>query len=110
MADMHGAMAEVEIIRGSPPVNNDPRMVEHMEATIRRMYGDAAVFRVPRPSMGAEDFAHYLEHLPGALLRVGTSSGASTSYPLHDSNFDIDERLLSKPPYSWLKRLRPTWS
>ncbi|MEX0746913.1 MAG: amidohydrolase [Rhodothermales bacterium] len=94
-AEMHGAASRVEIVRGSPPVNNDQRMVELLEATIRRLYGDAAVFRVPRPSMGAEDFAHYLEHLPGALLRVGTCSGASTSRPLHDSHFDVDEGALA---------------
>jgi len=45
--------------------------------------------------MGAEDFANYLEYIPGALVRVGTRTGQSTSYPLHDSNFDIDETSLA---------------
>ena len=44
--------------------------------------------------MGSEDFAHYLDHIPGALIRVGTSDGPSTSFPLHDSRFDIAESML----------------
>jgi metal-dependent amidase/aminoacylase/carboxypeptidase family protein len=45
--------------------------------------------------MGAEDFAHYLKHVPGALLRVGTFSGPENSFPLHDAHFDIDERAIA---------------
>lgn len=96
MAALNGATASVEFDNGSPPVVNDERIIEHLERTIREMYGDAAVFHVPRPSMGAEDFAHYLTHVPGALLRVGTFSGPETSFPLHDAHFDIDERALAR--------------
>ena len=44
--------------------------------------------------MGAEDFTHYLSHIPGALVRVGTCASPETSYGLHDSQFDIDESIL----------------
>ena len=40
------------------------------------------------------DFAHYLDHIPGALIRVGTAVSPETSYGLHDSQFDIDESIL----------------
>ena len=45
--------------------------------------------------MGGEDFAHYLEHVPGMMIRVGTSSSPETSRPLHDNQFDIDETPLA---------------
>jgi amidohydrolase len=45
--------------------------------------------------MGAEDFAYYLEHVPGVLVRIGTGSGPDTRFPLHDAHFDIDERALA---------------
>jgi len=45
--------------------------------------------------MGGEDFAHYLKHVPGAFIRVGTASGPETSYPLHHHRFDIDETPLA---------------
>lgn len=86
---------DVAIQEGAPPVINDGRMVAHLEATLRELYGEEAVYHIPRPSMGAEDFAHYLEHVPGMLLRVGTSSGPETSFPLHDASFDLDEFALA---------------
>ncbi len=94
LASLHRAGANVEIRSGSPPVNNDARLVASLDRTIRRLFGDEAVFLIPRPSMGAEDFAHYLDHVPGMLIRVGTCSGPDTAYPLHDSQFDIDESAM----------------
>lgn len=95
IAAVNGASAEVEFDYGSPPVRNDARIIEHLESTIRGRLGDGAIYHVPRPSMGAEDFAHYVAVVPGALLRVGTYSGPHTSFPLHDAHFDIDERALA---------------
>ncbi len=95
LAAMHGAAADIDIHGGSPPVNNDLRLVEHLERIIRSFSGDEAVFHIPRPSMGAEDFAHYLERVPGILLRVGTFSTPENAYPLHDAHFDIDEGALA---------------
>jgi metal-dependent amidase/aminoacylase/carboxypeptidase family protein len=44
--------------------------------------------------MGAEDFAYYLEKVPGALVRVGTADGPATRHPLHDACFDLAEDAL----------------
>lgn len=95
LATLHGAVADVEIRSGSPPVDNDRRLIEAVERSIEDFLGPEAIYHIPRPSMGAEDFAHYLELVPGMLLRVGTFSGGSTAYPLHDAHFDIDERALA---------------
>lgn len=94
-ADLYGAEVEVDMKIGSPPVMNDARAIKTVEQTIRALHGEDAVFWVPAPSMGAEDFAHYLKHVPGALIRVGTANGPDTSHPLHDARFDIDESALS---------------
>ena len=95
IAEMYGATITVDYEDGAPPVVNDPILVKRVAAAISELYGDQAIFKVPRPSMGAEDFAHYLRYIPGMLLRVGTASGPTTSYPLHDSRFDIDEESLA---------------
>lgn len=94
-ARLHGAKATVEFDRGSPPVINDARLVSDAEEVIRHQFGDAAVFHIPHPSMGAEDFSHYLQFVPGMMLRVGTFADENTAHPLHDSHFDIDERALA---------------
>lgn len=95
ISKMHGARAEVDLVYGSPPVDNDPLLVTHVSSVIRSTFGDQAIYQVPRPSMGGEDFAHYLLHAPGMLLRVGTQSGPETAYPLHDAHFDLDEAALA---------------
>ncbi|GMQ82126.1 MAG: M20 family metallopeptidase [Rhodothermia bacterium] len=95
LGKMHEAETHVHFDTGSPPVINDKDLVKLVEETIIETHGPEAIFEIPRPSMGAEDFAHYLTHVPGMLLRVGTSTGPDTSHPLHDSDFDVDEASLS---------------
>ncbi|NNE69249.1 MAG: amidohydrolase [Rhodothermales bacterium] len=94
VADQFGAAVQVDFDHGSPPVVNNGKLVERMRQAVHTLYGEEAVFDIPAPSMGAEDFAHYLDHAPGMLLRVGTASGPQTSHVLHDSCFDIDERAI----------------
>lgn len=95
IGSMYGARIEVENEEVAAPVINDPALVGLVRRTIRNELGEGAVFEIPRLSMGSEDFGYYLEHVPGALIRVGTSSGPETSHPLHDSLFDIDEAALA---------------
>jgi amidohydrolase len=94
IAPIHGATVEVDFDLGSPPVVNDAGLVGLARNAVVELFGDEAVYDIPVPSMGAEDFAHYLQHCPGMLLRVGTSSGPESSHVLHDSCFDIDEASL----------------
>jgi amidohydrolase len=93
-AALYNAEIEFQLFKGAPAVRNDPKMIDTARDTIVERFGRDAIFEVPVPSMGSEDFAHYLDHIPGALIRVGTSDGPSTSYPLHDSRFDIAESAL----------------
>jgi len=45
--------------------------------------------------MGAEDFAYFLERIPGVLVRLGCSvPGATVCHGLHSPLFDMDERAL----------------
>eukprot|EP00746_Dinoflagellata_sp_MGD_P097737 gnl/MRDRNA2_/MRDRNA2_392397_c0_seq1.p1 gnl/MRDRNA2_/MRDRNA2_392397_c0~~gnl/MRDRNA2_/MRDRNA2_392397_c0_seq1.p1 ORF type:complete len:218 (+),score=56.63 gnl/MRDRNA2_/MRDRNA2_392397_c0_seq1:31-654(+) len=51
------------------------------------------------PSMGSEDFAYYLEDVPGAFILLGIGTGAGhrlpTNVSLHNPRFNIDENALS---------------
>lgn len=44
-------------------------------------------------SMGAEDFSRYLEHVPGALLRLGSAPNHGMS-DLHSAGFVFNEAAL----------------
>lgn len=91
----YGADVEVELIAGSPAVVNDHRLISLAAHVISDQLGERAVYWVPVPSMGSEDFAHYVQHVPGALIRLGTSSGPATSHTLHNASFDLDESVLA---------------
>lgn len=93
-AATYGATAVLEVEKGSPPVINEPALIDNVANVITEEHGPNAIYEIPEASMGGEDFAHYLEHVPGALIRVGTSSSPETSFPLHDHRFDIDETPL----------------
>ena len=44
-------------------------------------------------SMGGEDFAYYLEKIPGAYFRIGCFDGKTRD--IHTNDFDIDEKCMS---------------
>ncbi len=83
----------LEHIRGVPPVVN--------EAVSSGMLADAAVTVLgpeasagTEQSSGGEDFAWYLEHVPGAMARLGVWSGHGRMYDIHQPTFVLDERAL----------------
>jgi amidohydrolase len=79
---------------GYPALINDPEM-SHLVASacIRGVGKDNVEFL--RPSMGGEDFAYYLEKIPGSFFRLGCrNEEKGIVQPLHSSLFDIDEDVL----------------
>ena len=75
------------LTRGAPSVFNDPEVVEVLRSACVQVIGAANIEPTGLPSMGGEDFAWYLDHVPGALLRLGTGLGA----PLHSARFTADD-------------------
>jgi amidohydrolase len=86
----YGVRAEVEYVRGVPPVVNEPVSAELLEAAAVAVLGAEAV-RPAEQSMGGEDFAWFLEEVPGALLRLGTRTPGGPTYDLHQGDLRIDE-------------------
>jgi amidohydrolase len=77
-----------------PPVDNDLISTELMTTAAQRALGADAV-RLAEQSTGAEDFAVFLEHVPGSLARLGVWDGASPRVDLHSSTFTLDERAIA---------------
>ncbi len=84
-----GAGAEVHYQRGIPPVVNDAGVLSEVEFAIHEVLGTQAIAET-HASMGAEDFARFLDLIPGALLRLG-SALPDRKVDLHSASFDIDE-------------------
>ena len=72
---------------------NEPGSTELLRAAVTAGLGGDALAGTEQSS-GAEDFAWYLEHVPGALGRLGVWSGHGAQRDLHQSSFDLDERAI----------------
>jgi amidohydrolase len=93
-----GAKIEVSFRRGSPSVQNDESLTKLVASVAANVVGEANVQSMPRPSMGSEDFAYYLERIPGMMFRLGAAgeNGSNGKWPgLHTPLFDIDEKCLA---------------
>jgi amidohydrolase len=93
VAAPYGAKVSIEYTRGVPPVLNSTPAIELMRRAAERSLGPASVTTTGQ-SLGGEDFAWYLEQVPGALARLGTRVPGGPTYDLHQGRFDVDERAI----------------
>ena len=89
-----GAEVDITYTRGVPPVINDRMATAVVAGAAAAALGADRVVEAD-VSMGGEDFAFYLEQVPGAMMRLGTGiPGADAHFDIHQSRFDIDERAI----------------
>ncbi|HCU96437.1 MAG TPA: amidohydrolase [Actinobacteria bacterium] len=94
VASAYGVIAELDYSRGVPPAINDPASTAILGAAAEAVLGQDAVATTPQ-SLAAEDFAWYLESIPGTLARLGTAApGTGDHADLHQATFDVDERVI----------------
>lgn len=94
VADMYGATAEVEYIRGTQPVINDEESANLVQQVATEAFGPDVVYD-EKPTMGAEDFSFFLDKAPGSFALVGSGNPEKdTEWSHHHGNFDIDEDAL----------------
>ena len=93
-AETWGASASFQMHHATPVLENDPHVVKEIRQTLSHYAPDIPLIDIPEPSMGGEDFAEFLQRVPGCLMRLGTGSSPATRYPLHHACFDIDEQAM----------------
>ncbi|MET9777200.1 M20 family metallopeptidase [Streptomyces sp. NPDC006367] len=95
VANLHRAKSEITYVRGVPPVVNEVTSTELLQAAMVARRGTDAVESTEQ-SLGGEDFSWYLEHVPGAMARLGVRPpGERTVRDLHQGDFDIDEHAIT---------------
>ena len=93
VAEACGAGVEVNIIDGYSALINTPGEAERVVRLGRALLGEGhAAFR-DEPSMGGEDFAYFLEQVPGAFWHLGCSESLPAP-TLHSRDLKPDERCL----------------
>ncbi|MED4889347.1 M20 family metallopeptidase [Lysinibacillus fusiformis] len=89
-----GASYEYRYTRGYPPVYNHQKETEFVAQLASTVPGVEQVKNCP-PFMVGEDFAYYLEKVPGTFFFTGAKSPEwETAYPHHHSRFNFDERAM----------------
>ncbi len=88
-----GMRGDIELdYRFSYPVTrNDADAAELALGVIGELFGEENAVELEHPSMGGEDFAFFLEKVPGAFIWLGVGEDVSG---LHTPKFSFDEDIL----------------
>jgi len=90
-----GGRYEYAYDRGYPVLTSDPAITEIVRSAAREVLGKRSVVEIGEPSMGGEDFAYFLNEVPGMMMRLGTRNRAKGfTHPWHHPKFDLDENGL----------------
>src|SRR5215207_4448283 len=97
-----GASMAMRYERRYPPTVNSPAETEVAAATAAALVGGDNVRRDLLPSMGAEDFAWFLESTPGAYIWIGNRAGADQAM-LHNPHYDFNDEILPLGASYWAR-------
>lgn len=90
------AEATMENTRLVPPTNNDAEMAATVENAAKKVIAEDAPITAP-VTMGGEDFAFFMQEVPGAVALLGVKNEACGAvYPNHSGKFTVDEDMLLK--------------
>jgi len=90
----YGAKYEMNYQRRVPSVLNDFTLTQLVQRVTEAAWGNSSVEILPEPSLGAEDFSMYLDHVPGMMFRLGVGHKERSNHPLHHPQFEVDESAI----------------
>lgn len=88
-----GCTYDFDFIEGYIPLHNDKTVISKAKAIVVAEFGDETWSDHQPPSMGSEDFAYYLEKVPGCFLRLGLGENWTS---LHNPAFDFNDETLER--------------
>jgi amidohydrolase len=94
VAATHRLTADVRVTEGTPPVVNPREGAECAARAVRHVLGADALVPLGTTNMGGEDFAFYLEKIPGCFLRIGAREPGGEHRAAHTPRFYPDEAAL----------------
>ena len=94
IGELHGAEVSIELESGTPPLTNTREMTRLARKAAAEVVGRDNVTRLRIANMGGEDFAYFLEQIPGCYVRFGSQVPGRQGFPAHSSRFDFDEEAL----------------
>ncbi|GAK71387.1 putative amidohydrolase [Agrobacterium rubi TR3 = NBRC 13261] len=101
-AASYGMRVTLDYQRGYNPTVNHTRETDYVTDLATRFAGADKVVEMPRPTMGAEDFAYMLEKRPGAYFFLG-SKRTDNDPPLHHPKYDFNDDILPIGTAFWVE-------
>jgi amidohydrolase len=95
IASAGGCELEFDWCDGYPPTINDPAMTDYVASVTKATLGPDRFYLAPFPSMGGEDFAYYLEKVPGCFFLVGVEPPEANGHPpLHSDRYNFTDAAM----------------
>ncbi len=102
IASAYGLSCIVDYNRGYPPTVNSHSEADFAAHVAASVVGTNGVLRQMPPSMGAEDFAYFLNEKPGCYIWLGT--GINAGEPgLHHPRYDFNDQAIPIGASYWVK-------
>lgn len=94
IAKAHRAKADVRFKKGYPVLMNDNLIVDIIKNVAICETGIEKIVELKEPTMGVEDFAYYLEKVPGAFFFLGSGYKGRENEGIHSGGFEVDEKCI----------------
>lgn len=91
VGELHGIEVEVEIREGAPPLVNSEEAAGWARRAVAEVFGEQALRPLPVLNLAGEDFAEYLERIPGCFLRIGARRPDAPVVSAHSPRFLPDD-------------------
>jgi hippurate hydrolase len=101
-AAVHGCTAEVDYQRRYPVLHNHAKETAFCTQVVRDWLGDEGLLPA-EPVTGSEDFAFFLEKVPGCYVFIGNGVGSEGGCMVHNPGYDFNDACLSTGASYWVK-------
>jgi len=91
IADAYRLRVAVTLAEGTPPLVNPVDGAAWARTAVDRVLGPGAAVPLGTTNMGGEDFACYLEQMPGAFMRIGAREPGGERWAAHSPRFHAAE-------------------
>jgi len=94
VATAYRLTARVKLDLGTPPIVNPPNATGWARRAAASLLGESSVVPLGFLNMAGEDFAHYMERIPGCFLRIGAREPGGVAIPAHAPKFYAAEESI----------------
>jgi hippurate hydrolase len=102
-AAVYGATAEVDYQRRYPVLFNHPEQTEFCKQVVRDWLGSEGLLNTTEPVTGSEDFAFFLEKVPGCYVFIGNGEGDQGGCMVHNPGYDFNDAVLPTGASYWVR-------